>query len=169
MAENDPDRAPRAVVYLLGGGLIFAAAVADLLPLARVPLAAAATLLVCAAICGRGDGPWGAGVILLAVGLGAWGADWSALPADLTPTHGAIAGLAVGVLATVVWRARGGVVGVAAATAVVVATVATLALRDQVPALERPLTWGVLLVLAGSVNMLLWARDREVALTGPRG
>jgi hypothetical protein len=51
----------------------------------------------------------------------------------------------------------------------VAATAAVVALRGDVPALERPLTWGVMLLLVGSVNMLLWARDREVALTGPRG
>ncbi|MBF6619664.1 MAG: hypothetical protein ITG02_05475 [Patulibacter sp.] len=156
-------------MYLLGGGVMIAAAVAGLLPLARVPLAAAAVLLVCAAACGRDDGPWGAGVLLLAVGAGAWGAEWSALPDTVSGSHGALAGLALGVLVVVALDARGVAVGVVASATAAVATVAVVALRGQVPALERPLTWGVMLLLVGSVNMLLWARDREVALTGPRG
>jgi hypothetical protein len=156
-------------VYLLGGGMMIAAAVAGLLPLARVPLAAAAVLLACAVACGRDDGPWGAGVLLLAVGAGTWGAEWSALPATVDASHGALAGLAVGVLAVVALDARGIVVGLAATATAALMTVAVVALRGDVPALERPLTWGVMLLLVGSVNMLLWARDREVALTGPRG
>lgn len=164
-----PRRAPRAVVYLLGGGLIVAAAVADLLPLARVPLAVALVLGVCAALCGRGDGPWGAAVVLLGVGAGAWAAEWSALPDAVTETHGALAGLAVGALAVVGLDARGVAVGPVATLTVVAATAAVVALKGDVPALERPLTWGVMLLLVGSVNMLLWARDREVALAGPRG
>ncbi len=140
-----------------------------MLPLARVPVAAAFTLLVCAAICGRDDGPWGAGVILLAVGAGAWASEWTALPATTTSTHGALAGLAVGVLAVLALDARGVVVGVVASITVTAATAAVVAFRGDLPALGRPSTWGVMLVLVGSVNMLLWARDREVALTGPRG
>lgn len=164
-----PSRAPRAVVYLLGGALLIAAALAGLLPLARVPLAVAVTLMVCAALCGRGDGRWGAAVVLLGVGAGAWAADWSVLPEAVTVTHGALAGLAVGALAVVGLDARGVAVGPVATLTAVAATAAVVALRGDVPALERPLTWGVMLLLVGSVNMLLWARDREVALTGPRG
>lgn len=157
------------MIYLLGGAIVIAAAAADLLPLARVPLAVALTLLACAALCGREDGPWGAAVVLLGVGAGAWAAEWSALPADVTAAHGALAGLAGGALAVVGLDGRGVAVGPVATLTAVAATGAVVALRGDVPALGRPLTWGVMLLLVGSVNMLLWARDREVALTGPRG
>ncbi|MGX6448749.1 hypothetical protein ACVU7I_11880, partial [Patulibacter sp. S7RM1-6] len=58
--------------------------------------------------------------------------------------------------------------GVAATAAAVAGVAAVVAARTELTALARTETWGALLFLLGAVNLLLWARDREVALSGPQ-
>ncbi|MGE4428784.1 MAG: hypothetical protein AB7G37_20200 [Solirubrobacteraceae bacterium] len=162
--RSSPARGPRAVVYLGGGAVVLGAVAADRLPLDRVPLALGACLLLAAALCGRDDGPWGAGLVVSAAGVGALGAGEGWAGVDIAPTTGTAVGAAAGLLLALAvdrWVAVG-VVGTATAT---VALVSVLAARDEVPALGRPGAWGAWLVLLGAVNLLLWARDRELELT----
>lgn len=156
------------MAYLLGGVAISIAAAADALPLERVPLAVAACLLVCAVACGRDDGPWGAAVVLALVGAAVLVAErgWGGLTPS--PALAAAVGGSIGLLLVLLLDARGVAVGIVATAAAVAGTVAVMAARDNVPALGRPLSWGLIVFLLGAVNLLLWARDREVGLTGPR-
>jgi hypothetical protein len=166
-ARREPARGPRAATYLPGGVVVLALSAAERLPLERVPLALAAVLLLAAASCGRDDGHWGAAIVLAGVGIGVLGAEegWTGL--DVTRTAGAAFGGALGLLLVVLLDARiaVGVPGTALATA---ATIAVLARREELPALGRPAVWGTLLLVLGAVNLLLWARDRELGAGAPR-
>ncbi|WP_210492365.1 hypothetical protein [Patulibacter sp. SYSU D01012] len=163
-----PSRAPRAVLYLGGGVAIGAAGLAGALPLAHVPLAVAAVLLL-VGIASREDAPWGAVLVLGLAGLGVLAAERGWVP-RVEPTRdvGAAVGAGAGLVLVVLLDAYGAVVGVASTAAAVAGVAAVIAAREDVAALARPETWGALLFLLGAVNLLLWARDREVALSGPR-
>lgn len=163
-----PARGPRAAVYLAGGAAMTVAQAGGDLTLGRVPLAVGACLLACAVLCGRRDGPWGAGLVLTLVGLGVLAVerDWT-LGLELSRTAGAAGGGAVGLLLVLLLDRRVAV-GVPGTAVAVTGTVAVLCWREDLPALGRPATWGVWMILLGAVNLLLWARDREVRSAGPR-
>ncbi|MCK9249828.1 MAG: hypothetical protein M0P31_12750 [Solirubrobacteraceae bacterium] len=162
-----PARGPRAAAYLVGGVAALAAVAADRLPLDRVPLAIGACLLVTAALCGRDDGPWGAALVVGAAGLGALaaGEGWGGV--DVAAPTGAAVGGAVGLVLTPL-ADRVVAIGLGGTVSATVAVSAVIAVRDALPALGRPGAWGAWIVLLGAVNLLLWARDREVDLGGGR-
>lgn len=161
-----PSRAPRAVLYLVGGAAIAGAGLAGALSLSHVPLAVAAVLLL-VGLASRQDAPWGALAVLALAGLGVLAVERGWVP-RVEPTRdvGAAVGAGAGLVLVVLLDAYGAVVGVAATAAAVAGVAAVIAAREDVPALARPEAWGALLFLLGAVNLLLWARDREVALTG---
>ncbi|WP_320671481.1 hypothetical protein [Patulibacter defluvii] len=163
-----PRRGPRALAYLAGGAATTIAQAGDRLPLERVPLAVGGCLLACALLCGRRDGPWGAALVVVGVGLGALAADrgWTA-GIELSTTAGAAFGGGIGLLAVLLLDRRLAI-GVPGTVLAIAATIAVLRWRDELPALGRPATWGVWLLLLGAVNLLLWARDRELGSAGPR-
>jgi hypothetical protein len=163
-----PARGPRAVLYLGGAAGLLAAALGTDLELGQVGLAVALVLALVGLLGGREDGPWGAALVLALAGAGVLLADH--VPARLSITHDAAAAIGggAGLLLTGLAEARGVRMGLLATTAAVAALVAIVAARYDVPALVRPGTWAALLFLLGAVNLLLWARDREAGLTGPR-
>jgi hypothetical protein len=118
---------------------------------------------------GREDGPWGAALVLALAGAGALLLGEAPARLELTlDTAGAIGGGA-GLLLVGLAELRGLRMGLLATATAVAALVAIVVARYDVPALVRPGTWAALLFLLGAVNLLLWARDREAGLTGPRG
>jgi hypothetical protein len=107
--------------------------------------------------------------VLALAGAGALLFDEAPARLDLTlDTAGAVGG-GVGLLLVGLAELRGVRMGLVATAAAVAVLVAIVAARYDVPALVRPGTWAALLFLLGAVNLLLWARDREAGLTGPRG
>ncbi len=166
-----PARGPRAVLYLLGAAAVAAGVATDVLDLPRTALAVAAVLALVGLAGGVEDGPWGAGLVVAGAGAGALlGPDAQHLLglSDLAPETAAGAGAALGLLGVVGLELTGRPWGLAA-TALGVAAVLGVLLDDvDVPALHRPATWAGLLFLLGAVNLLLWARDRELAAAGPR-
>lgn len=140
------------------------------LDLPRTALALGVVLLLVGLFGGAADGPWGAALVVAGAGGGALIApDLSdLLGRELARETAAGAGAGAGLLCVLPLELTGRRWGVAA-TGLAVAAVAATLLRDlDAPALQRPGTWAALLFLLGTVNLLLWARDREVALSGPR-
>ena len=168
--RDAPARGPRAVTYLLGAALVAAGIAGDALDLPRTALAFAAVLAVVGVAGGPSDGPWGALFVVAGAGAGALLAPDASelLGRELARETAAGIGAGAGLALVLPLELTGRPWGVAATAAAVVAVAATL-LRDlDAPALQRPATWAALLFLLGTVNLLLWARDREVAQSGPR-
>ncbi|WP_026912787.1 hypothetical protein [Patulibacter minatonensis] len=132
------------------------------LDLARTAVAVAGVLLLVGLAGGLADGPWGAALVVAGAGAGALAAPGLAPRVDVVPETAAGIGAAIGLVAVVplVLTARPWGPG---ATLLAAACVAAVLLEDvDVPALHRPGTWAGLLFLLGAVNLLLWARDREL-------
>ena len=166
-----PARGPRALLYLLGAAAIAAGVGADVLDLPRTALAVAAVLVLVGIAGGPEDGPWGAALVVAGAGGGALLAPDAGelLGRELARETAAGVGAGLGLSCVVLLELTGRRWGVAATLLAVAATVATLLDDLDVPALGRPITWAALLFLLGAVNLLLWARDRELrAAGGPR-
>lgn len=169
-AREAPARGPRALLYLAGAALIATGVGTDALDLPRVALALAAVLVLVGLLGGPADGPWGAATVVAGAGAGALLAPELAELASRDVARETAAGIGAGAgLALVLpLELTGRPWGPAATLSAVAATTAVLLRQVDVPALHRPGTWAALLFLLGSVNLLLWARDREVAQSGPR-
>jgi hypothetical protein len=156
------------VLYGLGAAGLVAGAATGALDLPRVGPSVAVVLALVGLLGGRDEGPWGAALVVGLAGAGAL--VWSRVPADLGLTRDACAAIGggAGLVVAGLLELRGLRLGLASTAAAVAALVAVLAARDDVPALGRPSTWAALLFLLAAVNLLLWARDREAGLTGPR-
>lgn len=164
-----PARGPRAVLYLLGAAAVAAGVGADVLDLPRVALAVAA-VLVLVGLAGPADGPWGAALVVAGAGAGALLAPDLAglIDRDVARETAAGVGAGIGLALVLPLELTGRPWGAAATVLAVAATLGVLLRQVDVPALHRPGTWAALLFLLGTVNLLLWARDREIATTGPR-
>jgi hypothetical protein len=138
------------------------------LDLARTAVAVAAVLLVVGLAGGVPDGPWGAVLVVAGAGAGALVAPELAPRLDVATETAAGVGAATGLVAVVPLVLTGRRWGPAATVLAAVCVAAVLQEDVDVPALHRPGTWAGLLFLLGAVNLLLWARDRELTSVGPR-
>ncbi|MDO9409129.1 hypothetical protein [Patulibacter sp.] len=168
--SRSPARGPRAVLYLAGAAAVAAGVLTDTLDLPRTALAVAAVLVLVGLAGGAEDGPWGAALVVAGAGAGALLAPQAGdlVGSDVARETSAGVGAGVGLACVVLLELAGRPWGVAATLLAVAATVATLLDDLDVPALQRPITWAALLFLLGAVNLLLWARDRELGAAGPR-
>jgi hypothetical protein len=171
LRADPPARGPRALLYLLGAAAVAAGIAAGVLDLPRTALAVAAVLVLVGLAGGPEDGPWGAALVVAGAGAGALLCpdlrDLLGSP-DLAEETAAGVGAGLGLACVVPIELLGRPWGVAATLLAVAATTAVLLDDVDVPALDRPGTWAALLFLLGAVNLLLWARDRELASAGPR-
>lgn len=166
-----PARGPRALLYLLGAAAIAAGIGTDVLDLPRTALAVAGVLVLVGLAGGLEDGPWGAALVVAGAGAGALLAPEAGEllgRSDLARETAAGVGAGIGLACVVPLELTGRRWGVPATLLAVVATVGVLLDDVDVPALHRPGTWAALLFLLGAVNLLLWARDRELAAAGSR-
>jgi hypothetical protein len=137
------------------------------LDLPRTALAVAGVLVLVGLAGGLADGPWGAALVVGGAGAGALLAPSLPGGLDLARETAAGAGAGVGLACVVLLELTRRPWGPAATALAVLATLGVLVEDLDLPALHRPATWAALLFLLGTVNLLLWARDREVALGGP--
>ncbi|MEV4421863.1 hypothetical protein AB0L40_18045 [Patulibacter sp. NPDC049589] len=167
-ARDAPARGPRAVVYLLGAAAVAAGVAAGELDLPRTALAVAAVLVLVGLAGGPSDGPWGAALVVAGAGAGALLAPELPARLDLARETAAGIGAGLGLVCVLPLELAARRWGVAATLLAVVATAGVLLDDVDLPALHRPSTWAALLFLLGTVNLLLWARDRELAAAAPK-